>query len=150
MIGLLDSGLPPDHPALVRAGRWLLREQILGGGDWQGKVKGVAPGGWAFEFENDLYPDTDDSAEVLMALARTSAGGGPDEKRKERALERGKRWLLAMQSKNGGWGSFDKDNTQQLANQIPFCDFGEVIDYLTGGVTAHIVEAVGLLGVSRS
>src|SRR3990170_1266111 len=155
MIGLLDSGLPPDHPALVRAGRWLLREQILGGGDWQGRVKGVEPGGWAFEVENDLYPDTDDSAEVLMALARTRL---PDEKRpdgrpsgrKERALERGKRWLLAMQSKNGGWGSFDKDNTQQLANQIPFCDFGEVIDSPTEDVTAHIVEALGLLGDSGS
>jgi squalene-hopene/tetraprenyl-beta-curcumene cyclase len=142
MIGLLDSGLPPDHPALVRAGRWLLREQIRGGGDWQVKVKGVEPGGWAFEFENDLYPDTDDSAEVLIALARTRLPDG----RKERALERGKRWLLAMQSKNGGWGSFDRDNTRQLANQIPFCDFGEVIDYPTEDVTAHIVEALGLLG----
>lgn len=143
MIGLLDSGLPADHPALVRAGRWLLREQILGGGDWQVKVRGVEPGGWAFEFENDLYPDTDDTAEVLMALARTRL---PDERRKERALERGRRWLLAMQSKNGGWGSFDKDNTQKLATQIPFCDFGEVIDYPTEDVTAHIVEALGLLG----
>ncbi len=143
MLGLLDSGLPADHPALVRAGRWLLREQILGGGDWQVKVRGVEPGGWAFEFENDLYPDTDDTAEVLMALARTRL---PDERRKERALERGRRWLLAMQSKNGGWGSFDKDNTQKLATQIPFCDFGEVIDYPTEDVTAHIVEALGLLG----
>jgi len=147
MIGLLDSGLPPDHPALVRAGRWLLREQILGGGDWQVKAKGVEPGGWAFEFENDLYPDTDDAAEVLMALARTRL---PDEKRQERALERGRRWLVAMQSKNGGWGSFDKDNTQQLANQIPFCDFGEVIDYPTEDVTAHIVEALSLQGEADS
>jgi squalene-hopene/tetraprenyl-beta-curcumene cyclase len=143
MIGLEDSGLPADHPALVRAGRWLLREQILGGGDWQVKVKGVEPGGWAFEFENDLYPDTDDTAEVLMALARTRL---PDEKRKERALERGRRWLLAMQSRNGGWGSFDKDNTQELVTKIPFCDFGEVIDYPTEDVTAHIVEALALLG----
>ncbi len=143
MIGLLDAGLPADHPALVGAGRWLLREQILGGGDWQAKVKGVEPGGWAFEFETDLYPDTDDTAEVLMALARTRL---PDEKRKERALERGRRWLVAMQSKNGGWGSFDKDNTRWLATQIPFCDFGEVIDYPTEDVAAHIVEALGLLG----
>jgi squalene-hopene/tetraprenyl-beta-curcumene cyclase len=147
MIGLLDSGLPADHPALVRAGRWLLREQILGGGDWQVKVGGVPPGGWAFEFENDLYPDTDDTAEVLMALARTRL---PDEKRKGRALERGKRWLVAMQSKNGGWGSFDKDNTQKLVTKIPFCDFGEVIDYPTEDVTAHIVEALGLLGEGDS
>jgi len=55
-----------------------------------------------------------------------------------------------MQSKNGGWGSFDKDNTQRLANQIPFCDFGEVIDYPTEDVTAHIVEALGLLGEADS
>src|SRR3972149_7702387 len=82
-----------ENQELVRAGRWLLREQILGGGDWQVKVKGVEPGGWAFEFENDLYPDTDDSAEVLMALARTSTEGGPDEKRRDgrpaRRKERG-------------------------------------------------------------
>jgi squalene-hopene/tetraprenyl-beta-curcumene cyclase len=147
MIGLLDSGLPPDHAALVRAGRWLLREQILGGGDWQVRVKGVEPGGWAFEFENDLYPDTDDTAEVLIALARTRL---PEEGRRGRALERGKRWLLAMQSKNGGWGSFDKDNTQRLAIQIPFCDFGEVIDCPTEDVTAHIVEALALLGHADS
>ena len=147
MIGLLDSGLPPDHPALVRAGRWLLREQILGGGDWQVKVKGVEPGGWAFEFENDLYPDTDDAAEVLIALARTRL---PDEKRKQRALERGRLWLVAMQSRNGGWGSFDKDNTQRLVTQIPFCDFGEVLDYPTEDVTAHIVEALCLLGDGSS
>ncbi|MFQ5813606.1 MAG: squalene--hopene cyclase [Anaerolineae bacterium] len=142
-IGLLDSGLPPDHPALVNAGRWLLREQIMGGGDWQVKVKGVRPGGWAFEFENDLYPDTDDAAEVMIALLRTKL---PDEKRKQRALDRGLNWLLAMQSSNGGWGSFDKDNTQRLMTQIPFCDFGEVIDYPTEDVTAHIVELLGHLG----
>ncbi|MBI1886262.1 MAG: squalene--hopene cyclase [Chloroflexi bacterium] len=143
MIGLLDGGLRPDHPALVNAGRWLLREQILTGGDWQVKVKGVEPGGWAFEFENDLYPDTDDTAEVMIALQRTQV---PDEKRKQRALARGLRWLLAMQSKNGGWGSFDKDNTQKLITSIPFCDFGEVIDYPTEDVTAHIVEMLGRLG----
>jgi squalene-hopene/tetraprenyl-beta-curcumene cyclase len=143
MIGLLDSGLSPDHPALVKAGRWLLREQVLTGGDWQVKVKGVPPGGWAFEFENDYYPDTDDTAEVMMALHRTRL---PDESRKAKALQRGLRWLLAMQSKNGGWGSFDKDNTQRLVTCIPFCDFGEVIDYPTEDVTAHIVECLGWLG----
>ncbi len=143
MIGLLDSGLAPDHPAVAQAGRWLLREQVLTGGDWQVKVKGVEPGGWAFEFENDLYPDTDDAAEVIIGLARA---GLPDGRRKERALERGRRWLLGMQSRNGGWGSFDKDNTQRLVTKIPFCDFGEVLDYPTEDVTAHVVEALSLLG----
>jgi len=147
MIGLQDSGLPPDHRALVQAGRWLLKKQILSGGDWQVKAKGIEPGGWAFEFENDLYPDTDDTAEVLIALARTHF---PDQRRQRRAIERGRRWLLAMQSRSGGWGSFDKDNTRRLVNEIPFCDFGEVIDYPTEDVTAHIVEALSLLGDGKS
>ncbi len=146
-IGLLDSGLPPDHPALVLAGNWLLREQVLTGGDWQVKASGVEPGGWSFEFENDLYPDTDDAAEVLIAIARTKL---PDENRKRAALERGRRWLVGMQSANGGWGAFDKDNTRRLVNDIPFCDFGEVIDPPSEDVTAHIVEALSLLGDAGS
>jgi squalene-hopene/tetraprenyl-beta-curcumene cyclase len=143
VIALTDSGLEPDHPSIVQAGRWLLREQVLTGGDWQVKAQGVEPGGWSFEFENDVYPDTDDTAEVLIALARAKL---PDERRKQRAIETGKRWLLGMQSSNGGWGAFDKDNTRRLVNEIPFCDFGEVIDPPSEDVTAHVVEALALLG----
>jgi squalene-hopene/tetraprenyl-beta-curcumene cyclase len=143
MIALLDSGLEPEHPALVQAGRWLLREQVLTGGDWQVRAKGVAPGGWSFEFENDIYPDTDDTAEVLIALSRTDL---PESKRKEAAIERGVRWLMGMQSANGGWGAFDKDNTGRIVNEIPFCDFGEVIDPPSEDVTAHVVEALSMLG----
>jgi len=146
VIGLLDSGLPADHPALVQAGKWLLKEQVLTGGDWLVRARGVEPGGWSFEFENDLYPDTDDSAEVLIALARTQL----PEARKSAALERGRRWLLGMQSRNGGWGAFDKDNTRRLVNDIPFCDFGEVIDPPSEDVTAHVVEALCLLGDRNS
>jgi squalene-hopene/tetraprenyl-beta-curcumene cyclase len=149
MIALLDSGLPADHPALVQAGRWLLREQVLTGGDWQVKAHGVAPGGWSFEFENDLYPDTDDTAEVLIALHRTKMPPRA-EKRKRAAVELGRRWLLGMQSKNGGWGAFDKDNTQRIVNEIPFCDFGEVIDPPSEDVTAHVIEALSLLGDAGS
>lgn len=147
MIALLDSGLPADHPALVKAGRWLLREQVLTGGDWQVKAKGVEPGGWSFEFENDLYPDTDDTAEVMIALLRTEL---PEKERKLRALERARDWLLGMQSKNGGWGAFDKDNTQRLVNEIPFCDFGEVIDPPSEDVTAHVIEALSMMGCAGS
>ena len=143
MIALLDSGLPPDHPALQLAARWLLREQVLTGGDWQVRAPAVEPGGWSFEFENDMYPDVDDTAEVLIALARTRL---PDDRRKLAAIERGRRWLLGMQSKNGGWGAFDKDNTRRLTNEIPFCDFGEVIDPPSEDVTAHVIEALAALG----
>ncbi len=145
---LLDSGLPPDHPALVQAGRWLMDEQIFSGGDWQVKNKRGRPGGWAFEFQNDLYPDTDDAAEVLLALRRISFP--PEEERRQQiAIDRGTEWLLSMQSKNGGFGAFDVDNTRRAITQIPFCDFGEVIDPPSEDVTAHILEWFGAIGLSR-
>ena len=146
MIALQDSGVPDTHPALMQAGQWLLREQVLTGGDWQVKAKGVEPGGWSFEFENDFYPDTDDTAAVLIALARTHV----PEARKAFALERGVHWLRGMQSANGGWGAFDKDNTRRIVNEIPFCDFGEVIDPPSEDVTAHAVEALSLVGEKES
>ena len=141
MIALEDAGLPSDHPALVKAGEWLLDEQIFVGGDWQVRCNG-RPGGWAFEFANDIYPDTDDASVVMMALQRAKL----DEKRKSHALDRGLEWLLAMQSSNGGWGAFDRNNTKALLREIPFADFGEMIDPPSVDVTAHIVELLGQLG----
>ena len=143
MMALQDAGLPEDHPALVQAGNWLLDEQIHSGGDWQARCR-AEPGGWAFEFANDHYPDTDDSAVVMMALAKAAV----DPVRKGRALRRGTEWLVAMQSRNGGWGAFDRNNTQTWTRDIPFADFGEMIDPPSADVTAHIVEHLGRLGWS--
>jgi len=137
VLALLDAGLPPDHPALRQAGRWLLERQVLVGGDWQVRAPELPPGGWPFEFANDNYPDTDDTAVVMMALARLR---GLDGERVREALDRGSRWLLGMQSRNGGWASFDRDNTSRLLGAIPFCDFGEVTDPPSEDVTAHVVE----------
>ena len=145
MNALLDSGTPPGHPALVKAGRWLLHEQILNSGDWQVRAKGVPAGGWAFEFHNDGYPDLDDTSEIVMALNRTEM---PAAERKEEALERAVRWTLGMQCQNGGWGAFDKDNTKTLIAKIPFADFGETIDPPSVDVTGHILEMLGRLGYS--
>ena len=143
MIGLADAGLPADDPALVRAGEWVLGEEIRGPGDWQVKRPALAPGGWAFEFDNDNYPDTDDTAEVVLALRRVDPTTLPDGKP---AIERGLRWLAGMQSKDGGWGAFDADNTRAVVNKLPFCDFGAVIDPPSADVTAHIVEAFAAEG----
>jgi squalene-hopene/tetraprenyl-beta-curcumene cyclase len=143
MIGLADAGLPADHPALVQAGEWVLGEEIRGPGDWQVRRPALAPGGgWAFEFDNDNYPDTDDTAEVVLALRRVAL---PAAEAKP-AIERGLRWLAGMQSKDGGWGAFDADNTRALVNKLPFCDFGAVIDPPSADVTAHIVEAFAAEG----
>jgi squalene-hopene/tetraprenyl-beta-curcumene cyclase len=143
MIGLADAGLPASHPALVQAGEWVLGEEIRGPGDWQVRRPALAPGGgWAFEFDNDNYPDTDDTAEVVLALRRVAL---PAAEAKP-AIERGLRWLAGMQSKDGGWGAFDADNTRALVNKLPFCDFGAVIDPPSADVTAHIVEAFAAEG----
>jgi squalene-hopene/tetraprenyl-beta-curcumene cyclase len=143
MIALADAGLPADHPALVSSGNWVLSEEIRGPGDWQVRRPGLAPGGWAFEFDNDNYPDTDDTAEVLLALRRVSVSS-------DEAAQRGLQWLTGMQSKDGGWGAFDADNTRALVNKLPFCDFGAVIDPPSADVTAHIVEAFAAEGHATS
>ncbi len=142
-IALLDSGMSSDHPALQSSGQWLLREQVSGGGDWQIKNPDTPPGGWAFEFENDTYPDIDDSAIVMAAIERIDLR---DAVAKRRALDQGLRWTLSMQSANGGWGSFDVDNTATFLTQIPFADFGETLDPPTADVTAHVLELMGQLG----
>jgi squalene-hopene/tetraprenyl-beta-curcumene cyclase len=134
---LADAGVPPDHTSLVRGADWMLGEEIRKTGDWAVRRPHLEPGGWAFEFANDTYPDIDDTAEVIMALRRVDH---PDSERLEAAVQRGLRWTLGMQSSDGGWGAFDADNTRDLCRRIPFCDFGEVIDPPSADVTAHVVE----------
>jgi squalene-hopene/tetraprenyl-beta-curcumene cyclase len=145
VIALADAGLPADHPALVRAAGWLLDEEIRVKGDWAVRRPGLDPGGWAFEFANDNYPDIDDTAEVALALRRVDH---PDRARVEAAAERGVRWNLGMQSSDGGWGAFDADNTRELCRQLPFCDFGEVIDPPSADVTAHVLEMLAVEGLA--
>jgi squalene-hopene/tetraprenyl-beta-curcumene cyclase len=143
LLAMLESGVRSDDPVVQRAARWLLREEIRVPGDWCVQVKGVEPSGWAFEFENDLYPDVDDTAVVLLALDKADA---LDAETRQRAV----RWVLAMQSRNGGWAAFDKDNTSRLPALLPFCDFGEVIDPPSADVTAHVAEMLGEFGVGRA
>jgi squalene-hopene/tetraprenyl-beta-curcumene cyclase len=147
MIGLADAGLPSDHQALQSAARWVLDEEIRGPGDWQVQRPGLAPGGWAFEFDNDGYPDIDDTAEVVLALRRVTLPDRPDD---GDAVRRALRWLTGMQSKDGGWAAFDADNTSRLVTKLPFCDFGEVVDPPSADVTAHTVEALAAAGLAGS
>jgi len=149
VIALADAGLPADHPALVRAADWLLQQEVRVTGDWAVRRPGLAPGGWSFEFANEHYPDIDDTAEVIMALRRVRH---PRPELVDAAVARGTAWLLGMQSRDGGWGAFDADNTRTLARELPFCDFGAVIDPPSADVTAHVIEALageGLAGDPR-
>ena len=153
MIALEDAGLPPGHQALQSAARWVLAEEIRGPGDWQVRRPGLEPSGWAFEFDNDGYPDIDDTAEVVLALRRVMLPGGTGAGTSAHAAEATARaitWLTGMQSRDGGWGAFDADNTGKLVTRLPFCDFGEVIDPPSADVTAHTVEALAAAGLSAS
>ena len=143
MVALEEAGLPANHPALVRAASWMLDNQILGSGDWQVKNPGVEPGGWAFEFRNDHYPDVDDTAFILMALQRVDY---PDRGRMEAALRRGLNWVVSMQNKDGGWGAFDKDNDCRLLTYVPFADHNAMIDPATADVTARVLECLARMG----
>ncbi|MFE0325842.1 squalene--hopene cyclase [Streptomyces sp. NPDC058960] len=145
-IALADAGVPADHPQLVKAADWMLGEQIVRPGDWSVRRPQLPPGGWAFEFHNDNYPDIDDTAEVVLALRRVKHH---DPDRMEKAIGRGVRWNLGMQSKNGAWGAFDVDNTSPFPNRLPFCDFGEVIDPPSADVTAHVVEMLAVEGLAH-
>jgi squalene-hopene/tetraprenyl-beta-curcumene cyclase len=143
MVSLEEAGLDPSHPMLVKAARWLVENQVLSGGDWQAKNRKGAPGGWAFEFHNDCYPDVDDTAFVLMALGRVAL---PEQERLHGSVRRGVDWLLSMQNRDGGWGAFDHENNLQFLNHIPFADHNAMLDPSTADVTARVIECLGQMG----
>ncbi len=132
---LADAGLSPEDPVLRAASHYLVGQEITVRGDWSVRRPNLQPSGWAFEFQNDSYPDIDDTAEVVLALTRTA----------ESTLEaerRGLAWIEGMQSRDGGWAAFDVDNVRTLCRELPFCDFGELIDPPSADVTAHVLEAL--------
>jgi squalene-hopene/tetraprenyl-beta-curcumene cyclase len=147
LTALLDAGVEPDDPAVTTAAHWLVAEEIRVRGDWSVRRPALEPSGWAFEFANDGYPDTDDTAEVVLALRRVRTA---EDAVVRAAVQRGVRWTAGMQSKDGGWGAFDADNTRELAYKLPFCDFGAVIDPPSADVTAHVVEMLAAEGEAES
>ncbi len=135
VLALRVAGVPADDPRLQAAGSWLLGEEVTVRGDWAIRRPDLAPGGWSFEFDNDLYPDVDDTAVVALALRELDLG--------DDAARRGLDWTVGMQSRNGGWGAFDADNEALWLYKLPICDFGKVTDEPTADVTAHALEALG-------
>ena len=146
-----DTGLAVH--AMLEAGRedaalaatdWLLARQIRGvAGDWVSNRRNLSPGGWAFQYRNDHYPDVDDTAVVIMALHRAAP------ERYAEAVALGAEWTIGMQSRNGGWGSFDADNAYGLLEHIPFADHGALLDPPTADVTARCASMLAQLGYDR-
>jgi squalene-hopene/tetraprenyl-beta-curcumene cyclase len=135
VLALRAAGIPASDPRLRAAGAWLLGEEVTVRGDWAVRRRSLEPGGWAFEFENDLYPDVDDTAVVVLALRELGIG--------DEAVARGLEWMVGMQSRSGGWGAFDVDNEAFWLYKLPISDFGKVTDEPTADVTAHALEALG-------
>jgi len=146
LVALHDAGVAADDPALVRAARWLHGEEVRVRGDWAVRRPDLEPGGFAFEFANDNYPDVDDTAEVVMALRGVRM---PEREPHASVIERSIRWTLGMQCRDGGFAAFDAENTRKLCGELPFCDFGEVIDPPSADVTAHVLEMLALEGRAK-
>ncbi len=132
LLGLEAAGVSTERGDVRHAANWILREEVRARGDWSVRAPGVEPAGWAFEYDNDNYPDVDDVAIVGLALDKLGVG--------QRAVDRACVWLEGMQSSNGGWGAFDIDNDAEWLYSLPFCDFGAVVDPPSVDVTAHVVE----------
>ncbi|MEP9412502.1 MAG: squalene--hopene cyclase, partial [Candidatus Brocadia sp.] len=147
IIALHESGIPGTDPALQKAGRWLISKEVRTFGDWALKCKVNEPSGWYFQYANEFYPDTDDSAAVLMALQRVSL---PQTASKEEAFLRGLQWIQAMQCDDGGWGAFDRNNNKAILNHIPFADFNALLDPSTSDVTGRCLDFLGRVGFGKT
>ncbi|MGZ4854494.1 MAG: squalene--hopene cyclase [Candidatus Angelobacter sp.] len=145
IFALGESGVPKDDPRMLKAADWILSKEVRTKGDWAVKVPNVEPGGWYFEFNNEFYPDVDDSAMVLLGLDKVE---NPRERYQHEVCQRAIDWIFAMQCKNGGWASFDKDNTRMVFQNIPFADHNAMLDPPTVDITGRVLEMLAAYGIS--
>lgn len=143
---MCEAGVGADHPSVAGAVDWLLENQIMAPGDWSNRAPELEPGGWAFQYENTLYPDLDDTSMVVMAMLR--AGALDDPAKKER-IGAAVNWIIGMQNSDGGWGAFDIDNDYLYLNDIPFADHGALLDPSTSDLTARCLELLSMVGFKR-
>ncbi|MBI3417448.1 MAG: squalene--hopene cyclase [Verrucomicrobia bacterium] len=143
---LAESGLGSDHPRLKKATEWLMTKEIRFRGDWQYKNPvDVEPSGWVFEFENKWNPDVDDTAMVLLALRQVPTDNPAQ---RDECFQRGLRWMMTFQCKDGGWAAFDKDCTKGILEKVPFADHNAMLDPECADITARILELLGYENVS--
>jgi squalene-hopene/tetraprenyl-beta-curcumene cyclase len=135
------------HPALPAAADWLVRREIRRKGEWSVKRPDTEPSGWAFFYNNEHYPDIDDTAMVMLAL---SAAKGTDSQAQKACHQRALDWLVAMQSKDGGWAAFDADNNWNFLNNVPFSDHNAMLDPTCPDITGRVQEALAAHGLDRS
>ncbi|MGZ5927045.1 MAG: squalene--hopene cyclase [Rhizomicrobium sp.] len=146
---LLETKDTKAEAAAVRGLEWLAPLQVLEvKGDWADEKPDVRPGGWAFQYRNDYYPDLDDTAVVVMAMDRAAKSGISPQYKNE--IARGAEWVDGLQSRNGGWGAFDADNSYTYLNNIPFADHGALLDPPTEDVSGRCVGMIAQLGSDKT
>jgi squalene-hopene/tetraprenyl-beta-curcumene cyclase len=146
LICLRESGVPESHPRMKQAAEWLMAKEIRFRGDWYHKNPvNVEPSGWVFEYNNKWNPDVDDTAMVLLALRKVATD--LPQKRDE-CFQRGLKWMMAFQCKDGGWAAFDKDCTKNILEKVPFADHNAMLDPECADITARILELLGYEGWS--
>ncbi|MEO5936924.1 MAG: squalene--hopene cyclase, partial [Terriglobales bacterium] len=147
-LGESEKGSPAQSkdPRLSGAAEWMLKKQVTHKGDWAVKVRNVAPSGWYFEFNNEFYPDVDDTAMVMLGLSKVTTS---NERYQHETVNRAMDWLLAMQCKNGGWASFDKDNDKMVFQHIPFADHNAMLDPATVDITGRVLEMLAAHGFTQ-
>ena len=146
LFGLGECGVPANDPRVVKGADWVLQKQVRNPGDWKVKNKDGQPGGWYFEFNNEFYPDVDDSAMVCLGLSRVEH---PNGRYQRESVQRAIDWILSMQCRNGGWASFDKDNDRMVFEHIPFADHNAMLDPPTVDITGRILEMLATYGYDR-
>lgn len=146
MYALGEAGVSRNDPRMLKAADWILSKEVRTKGDWAEKVRNVEPGGWYFEFDNEFYPDVDDTGQVLMAL---NCVENPRERYQYEVCQRAINWIWAMQCRNGGWAAFDKDNTKSIFQYIPFADHNAMLDPPTVDITGRMLEMLAQYGYTR-
>jgi len=141
------SGVPANDPRMVKAADWILQKQVRTVGDWKVKNRKGEPGGWYFEFNNEFYPDVDDSAMVCLGLAQVEH---PNGRYQRESVQRAINWMLSMQCKNGGWASFDKDNDRMVFQYVPFADHNAMLDPATVDITGRMLEMLATYGYDKN
>jgi squalene-hopene/tetraprenyl-beta-curcumene cyclase len=147
LFALGEAGVPASDPRMVRCADWILQKQVRNTGDWKVKNPKGQPGGWYFEYNNEYYPDVDDSAMVCLALSRVEH---PNGRYQRESIQRAIDWIFSMQCKSGGWASFDKDNDRMVFEHIPFADHNAMLDPPTVDITGRILEMLATYGYDQS
>src|SRR5947207_5290514 len=142
-----ESGVPASDPRMIRCADWILQKQVRVAGDWKVKNRKGQPGGWYFEFNDEFYPDVDDSAMVCLGLGHVEH---PNGRYQRESVQRAIDWIFSMQCRNGGWASFDKNNTSMVFQYIPFADHNAMLEPATVDFTRRLLEMLAAYGYDKN